>query len=446
MKKRYAALLLGSLVIVAMLVAACAPAATPAPEEEPMEEPAAEPMEEPTAEPMEEPTAEPMEEPAEEMMMPEECAEEGACAIYAPGEPIRLGFAGPLSGDVSAFGQDVSQAIQTALADFGEFEGHAIEVDIQDDLGTPEGGAQVANKFAADPTIVAVVGHMFSGATNAAMPVYEDVLIPMVSPSATRIDLTQQGYAVFNRVVASDLFQGDLAAGFLYNNLGARKLALIHDGGAYGQGLAERTEEVFIGLGGEVVAFEAITVGETDYSAVLTGISALAPDAIFFGGYTGEGAILVNQRGGVGLGGIPFLSDDGIYGTQFVELAAANAEGSYCTSAAEPEESDAKAVFDAAYEEQWGVAAGELSPYSWHGYDATMVALEAIKKVAIVGDDGTVYIPRAALVEAVRATSGYQGLTGEITCDENGDCKRGGFAVYQVQDGVWVELPEDFAP
>ncbi len=372
--------------------------------------------------------------------VPEACQEEGACAVYAEGEPIRIGFAGPMSGDISAFGQDASQAIQLALEDVGEFEGFTFEMDAQDDMGTPEGGAQVANKFVSDPTIVAVVGHQFSGATNAAMPIYEDANIPMVSPSATRIDLTTLGSKVFNRVVASDAFQGDLAADFFYNDLGVRKLAIIHDGGAYGQGLAERTREVFTGLGGEVVAFEAITVGETDYSAVLTSIAALGPEAIFFGGYTGEGAVLVNQRGGVGLGEIPFVSDDGVYGTQFIDLAGANAEGVYCTSAAEPPASTAKDDFDARYEEKFGVAAGALSPYSWFAYDSTMVIIEAIKKVAIVSG-GKLYIPRAALVEAVRATSGYAGLTGDITCDATGECKRGGFAVYQVQNGEWVELP-----
>jgi branched-chain amino acid transport system substrate-binding protein len=380
--------------------------------------------------------------------IPEECLAEGsedevdpsACAVYAADEPIRIGFAGPMSGDISAFGTDASQAIELALADVGEFEGHTFEVDAQDDTGSAEGGAQVANLFASDPTIVAVVGHQFSGATNAAMPIYEDVSIPMVSPSATRIDLTQQGYSVFNRVVASDTFQGELAANFLYNELGARNVALIHDQGAYGQALAQRTQEVFEGLGGTVVAFEAITVGETDYTPVLAAIAALEPDAIFFGGYTGEGAVLANQRGGVGLGEIPFLSDDGIYGSQFIELAGENSEGVFCTSAGIPPDSAAKADFDTRYEEQFGVATGALSPYSWYAYDATNVIVAAIKDVAIVSGD-TLYVPRAALVERVRATSNFEGITGTFTCDDTGECSVGGFAVFEVQDGAWVQVP-----
>jgi branched-chain amino acid transport system substrate-binding protein len=403
-----------ALLVAAMVLAACAPA-----------------TEQPTAEATEEAAA-----------VPAECAEAGACAVFAPGEPIVIGMAGPMSGDISAFGTDVSQAAQLAAEDAGELEGHPFVVNSQDDQGTPEGGAAVANLFVSDPSVVAVAGHMFSGATNAAMPIYETARIAMASPSATRIDLTQQGFTVFNRVVGNDKFQGALAAEFIYNTLGARKLALIHDGGAYGQALAERTRDVFTELGGEVVALEAITVGETDYSGVLTAIAALNPDALFFGGYTGEGAVLANQRGAVGLGEIPFVSDDGIYGTQFIDLAGANAEGVYCTSAGTPAASEAKAAFDAAYEERWGIATGQLSPYSWYGYDAANVLIAAIKQVAIVGGDGNLYIPREALIAAVRGTSGFEGISSTITCDATGECSDAGFSVYQVQDGAWVELPK----
>lgn len=418
MKKAF---LIGLVMLVAVFVlAACAPA---------------------TEQPAEEATEEPVEEATEEAAaVPAECTEAGACAVFAPGEPIVIGMAGPLSGDISAFGTDVSQAVQLAAEDAGELEGHAFVVNSQDDQGTPEGGAAVANLFASNPSIVGVVGHMFSGATNAAMPIYETARVAMSSPSATRIDLTQQGFTVFNRVVGNDKFQGALAAEFIYNTLGARKLALIHDGGAYGQALAERTRDVFTELGGEVVAFEAITVGETDYSGVLTAIAAVQPDSLFFGGYTGEGAVLANQRGAVGLGEIPFVSDDGIYGTQFIDLAGANAEGVYCTSAGTPVASDTKAAFDAAYEARWGIATGQLSPYSWYGYDAASVLIAAVKQVAVAADDGNLYVPREALVAAMRGTSGYEGITSTITCDATGECSDAGFAVYQVQDGAWVEL------
>jgi branched-chain amino acid transport system substrate-binding protein len=370
--------------------------------------------------------------------MPAACATENACAVFAAGEPIHIGVGAPMTGDVSAFGIDASQSAMLAAKDAGAFEGHAFELVVEDDQGTPEGGAAVAQKFAADTTIVAVMGHSFSGATNAAMPIYETALLPMMSESATRIDLSTLGNKSFNRVVASDAFQGELAANFAYTDLSAKKLAVIHDGSPYGQGLAERARDVFKELGGEVVAFEAITVGELDYSAVLTKISALEPDAVYFGGYTGEAAVLANNRAADAiLSKKPFMSGDGIFGSQFIDLAGDNATGIFTTNAAEPADSDAKTAFDAAYKTAYGKDAGELSGYTWTSYDATMVLIEAIKKVAVVAGD-KLYIPRQALMDAVRGTTGYKGLTGEVNCDANGECSKGGFGVFVVEGGKWV--------
>jgi branched-chain amino acid transport system substrate-binding protein len=425
MKRSY--LIFSVVLIAVMFLAACGPAKTPVATEAPVTE----------APVTEAPVAGP----------PAVCASDaGGCAIFAPGAPIKIGFAGPMSGDVSAFGIDASQGIDIALTDAGLYEGHAFVQDAQDDQASPEVGATVAQLFASDPTIVGIVGHLFSGATNAAMPIYEGAYLPMVSPSATRIDLTQQGNTVFNRIVGNDKAQGELAANFIYTNLGLRKVAIVHDGGAYGLGLAERTRDVFTTLGGEVVQFQGIDTGLADYSTVLADIASKSPEALFFGGYTGEAAVIANQMAGAGMAGVTLVSDDGIYGSQFVDLAGANSEGVYATSAGRPAGSTAVAEFDAKYLAAYGVATGTLSPYSWYSYTAAGVLIAAVEGVGIVGTDGNLYIPRAALVAAVRGTSGFQSLIGVITCDPTGECGQGGFAVYKVENGTWVELPGDFRP
>ena len=117
----------------------------------------------------------------------------------------------------------------------------------------------------------------------------------MMSPSATNPDLTKAGSKVFNRLVFTDAFQGKSAAEYLFNTLKFTKLAIIHDGQAYGQGLAQVVNDTFKGLGGEVVAFQAITPGESDYTAILADIASKKPQAIFFGGYVAEGVVLVNE-------------------------------------------------------------------------------------------------------------------------------------------------------
>jgi branched-chain amino acid transport system substrate-binding protein len=379
--------------------------------------------------------------------MPDGCqTDTKVCAAFKSGETIKIGFAGPMSGGNSSFGIDASEGIDIALKDAGEFEGHTFTQVPQDDEASPEVAATVAQKLVSDPQVVAVVGHLFSGATKAAMPTYHEANVVMASPSATAIELTTlPDAAVFNRIVGNDKFQGELAANFLYTNLGVKKIAVIHDGGAYGQALAERTRDVFTGLGGEVVSFQAITTNETDYSAVLTDVAAHAPEAIFYGGYTNEANVIVRNMATAKMD-IPFVSDDGIYGTQFIDLSGDSATGVYCTSAGSPAASDARSSFDTKFMDAYGVAAGSQSPYSWYSYDAATVIVNAIKKVAIVGSDGNLYIPRADLVKAVRATSVYQGITGDVTCDANGECSNAGFSVYQVQDGAWVELTKDFKP
>ncbi len=232
-----------------------------------------------------------------------ECTDPIGCAVIEPGQTIKIGMGAPMTGDNAAFGQDISQAARIAVSDAGQFQGFEFELVAEDDGGTPEGGAAVANKLVADPTVVAIAGHIFSGATTAAMPIYEAAGLPMMSPSATNPPLTQSGSTVFNRCVFTDAAQGKFAAAYLYNKLNIRKLAIMHDGQSYGQGLAEVVQTEITALGAEVVSFQAITPGEADYSAVLADIASKSPEAIFYGGYTAEAVVIVNQMKQSGLEG-----------------------------------------------------------------------------------------------------------------------------------------------
>jgi len=370
---------------------------------------------------------------------PEACASDDfGCAVIEPGSPIKIGMGAPMTGDNAQFGIDISQGAMIALEDAGELEGFTFELVAEDDGGTPEGGAAVANKLVSDPAVVAIAGHIFSGATDAAMPIYEEAGLPMMSPSATNPPLTQKGSKVFNRLVFTDAAQGRFAAEYLYNTLGFRKLAVMHDGQAYGQGLAEVVRDEFTALGGEVVSFDAITPGESDYSAVLADVASKGPEAIYYGGYVAEAVVVVNQMKQSGLTGVTFFGCDGTFGQDFLDRTAANGEGAYATALI-PAASDAKTKFDATYLEKYGTEAGKLSPYSWTAYDSAAVLAAAVKQVAILGDDGNLYIPRGALVAAVRGISGYTGLSGTVTCDETGECSASGPTFYQDQGGVWVE-------
>jgi branched-chain amino acid transport system substrate-binding protein len=359
------------------------------------------------------------------------------CAVIKAGQTVKIGMGAPMTGDNAAFGKDISSAAMIAVTDAGKFQGFSFELDAQDDGGTAEGGASVANKFVSDPQIVAIEGHIFSGATKAAIPIYEAAGFPMMSPSATNPALTTTGSKVFNRDVFTDAAQGKFAAAYLYNKLNVKNLAIMHDGQAYGQGLAQVVSDQFKALGGTVVAFEAITPGQSDYSAPLADIASKKPDALFYGGYTAEAVVVVNQMKAAGLTNTIFFGDDGTFGQDFLDRTAANGEGAYSTSLI-PLDSPAKVTFDAAYLAAYGQPAGKLSPYSWTAYDAMAVLIRAIESVAVLSSDGNLYIPRAALVAAVRATSNYHGLSGVISCDATGECSASG-PVFQVdKGGKWV--------
>ncbi len=250
MKRLY--FVFAAVLVASMVLAACGTAATPTAAPAPATQAPAAPVLLPTA------TAAPV------AAVPAVCGTDAiGCAVFKPGQTVKIGMGAPMTGDNAAFGQDISQAAKIAVSDAGSFQGFSFELVAQDDGGTAEGGAAVANKLVADPQVVAIAGHIFSGATKAAMPIYEAASIPMMSPSATNPALTTTGSKVFNRCVFTDAAQGKFAAAYLYNKLGIKNLAIMHDGQAYGQGLAQVVNDQFTGLGGKVVAFQAITPGES---------------------------------------------------------------------------------------------------------------------------------------------------------------------------------------
>jgi len=365
-----------------------------------------------------------------------DCQDAWGCAEFKKGESVKVAYVGPMTGDYSAFGTDIARGAELALGENPTIKGFDVELVVEDTQGTPEQGAAVANKLSADPKVIAIDGHTFSGSTEVAIPIYGDAGIVMVSPSATNPPLTTLGSAVFNRVVFTDKQQGDAAAKYIYDQLGVRKMAIMHDGGAYGQGLAELTSDAFKALGGEVVDEEPITPGETDYSAPLASIAATEPELIYFGGYSAEGAVLATQMAAAGLEGVYFFGCDGTYGADYLDLAGDAAEGTFSTYVPIPK-SDAFTKFQQDYQAAYGDPEGKLSPYGPHGHDAMAVILAAANKVAIE-DGSSLIIPRKALADAVRATSDLSGLTGSITCSDTGECAAPAILFMVVQNGEWV--------
>jgi len=427
------------LMVASMLISACAPAA-------PTDEPAA-PTDVPAVAPTEAPP-EPTEEPAEAGIYMGMTAEELMAAGYvviAPGETIRIGQSTGLTGPIPDPGLDIAQAAELAVDDLnaaGGFEGHDWELVTEDGACDGDAATVVGNKFAADPSIVAIQGGMCTGETLALVPILSQARIPFVSASSTNPAVTSEECDVCNRVALSDKLQADVDAGYIYDVLGIRNVALMHDNGDYGLGLAELFQDAFNAQGGSIVDFQGVQVGDTDFRPVLTLVAASQPELIFFGGYSTEAGLITLQMDEVGLVDAIFFSDDGAYTAQYLDTAAAAAEGAYASFVSGDEVAEANAAFDAAYEEKYGVAPDDLGPFHGQAYDAMNLIAEAIMSVAVTDDAGEGYliIEREAVVTAVRSTKGLQGLMGYMVCSAIGDCGAGGIQIFQVQEGAWVQV------
>jgi branched-chain amino acid transport system substrate-binding protein len=343
---------------------------------------------------------------------------------------IKIGVAGPLSGDLASYGIPTTRAAELVVAKVnaaGGVNGSMIELVIEDDVCQPEIAANTAAKLVGDG-VVAVIGHICSGATKAAMGTYLDSDLLAISPSATNPPLTQSGdYPNFFRTIAPDDAQALVEVQFAYDQ-GYKKIAVIHDKGDYGKGFAEFCK-TYIEVDGkaEIVLYEGITPGAVDYTAIINKLASSGADALIFGGYHPEASKLITQMKKKDMN-IAFLSDDGVKDDTFIKVAGDYAEGVYATGPVDtnsnPLAIEAVAAHQAKYNEDPGA-------FFLNAYAATLALINAIDVA-----DSTEY---ADLTKALRS-SYVETPLGSISFDAKGDAIGVGFAIYQVQNGEYVEL------
>lgn len=413
MSKRLFALF-ALLTVASLLLAACGggAAATPAAEEPAAEEPAGE-------------------------AAAFECTDAIGCVDVAPGDPIHIAWIQTVTGATAPLGSTNVRGAEVALNDVDfTLLGHPIQWDGEDSLCSAEGGQAAGAKIASDPTVVAIVGTTCSGEARGAMPLIADAGMVMISPSNTNPDLTNPDHPDHHpgylRTAHNDLFQGRIAAEFAYNELGVTSAATIHDGSPYAESLQAVFAQVFQELGGTITAQEAVNVGDTDMTGVLTSIATGAPQIIYFPIFEPEGNFIADQACSVaGLEGVALMGADGLLTSTFPAAAGSCAVGMYLSGpyVAASSMSDFLDKYNSLFGE--GPAAG----FAPHSYDAMNMILGAIEAVATVDADGTVHVPRQALRDALYGTAGFSGLTGSLTCDANGDCATGeALGVFQISE------------
>ena len=371
---------------------------------------------------------------------PSDVAAGSTVTVAADGEVV-IGLAVGLSGEgIAPLGIDIQRGAELALEDrptvtVGGTE-FTVSLDVQDDQCSADGGQAVANRFAADASIVAVVGPMCSSACRSAAPIFDAAGFTSVSPSCTAPDLVTSGYTSFNRSVVSDAFQGAIAAQYIYDVLGVRSIATIHDGSPYGEGLVAVVTENFEALGGEVVFADSVAVGDTDFRGLLDDVAQEEPELIYFGGFPAEAARLIQQRADAGLEDTIFFGADGINGTEVINLAGDAAEGIYSTKAI-PASSQALTDFLARYVETYGEE--PPAPYNATGYDAVNILLDAVEATGTV-ENGSLVVSREAISEYVRTLSNFQGLTGVLNAVGDGDTSVSDIGIFEVINGEFVQL------
>lgn len=341
-----------------------------------------------------------------------------------------LGVAGAHSGDLASYGLPTVNAAKLAAAKInaaGGVNGAMVEVVAQDDQCKPELATNAATKMLSD-SVKIVLGHTCSGATKAALPIYLDGKIVVMSPSATNPPLTQSGeYPNFFRTIAPDDAQASLEVKFA-KSLGLKKVAVIHDKGDYGKGFAMFCKQ-FIDADADIeaVLFEGVTPGAVDYSAVVQKIKGSGADGVVFGGYHPEASKIVTGMRKKGLE-IPFLSDDGVKDETFIKVAGKYAEGVYATG---PRDFSTNPIYQEAVAAHKAEFNADPGPFFPEAYSAALALLNAVKVAGSTDYD--------AVVNALH-TSYVETAVGKIKFDGKGDAEGVGFSVYQVKDGKYTQV------
>lgn len=417
MKRLFA--LFSVLIIASLLAAACAPAPTPTPTPPPA------PATPTPAPPVATPTP-PFKPPTDPI----------GVVVIKPGEPIHIAYWFVISGPDASLGEDTKRGVEIAIEDKGgKLLDHPIKLTGQDSGCNAEGGQAAATKIAADPTVVVAIGSNCSSEAKPGVPILWKAGISTISPSNTAPFLTdpKRGpeYDGYLRTAHNDKVQGAVAAQFAYAQLKVTKAATIHDGSPYAEQLANVFAETFKKLGGTITAQEAVDPKDTDMRPVLTKIAATKPEFLYYPIFIAAGGhITVQAKKVAGMEKVILMGADGMFSPDFYKAAGEAAIGMYHSS---PDFS----AFAAGYKDfldkhQKKYGQKPLAPFHAHAYDAAMIAFAAIEKVAVKAPDGTLYIGRKALRDALYATKNFTGLTGTLTCDAYGDCADPHIAIYKT--------------
>ncbi len=360
-----------------------------------------------------------------------------ACAAPQPKGEVIVYAAAPLSGWQADGGQTVvggARLMAERVNEAGGLLGYRVKVIAVDDEADSEVAVTVAEQVQAaierGDRVLGVVGHYNSGQSLAAMEIYKDLPIIVVTPTASDVTLTQRGYRNFFRVNANDAAQGPVDARFLVHELVVNRIAVVHADNEYGRGLADQMVAALRAEGVEPAAVIEIPEGAPTQAAAVREIQSVQPDAVFLAAYETEGYVLLPELREAGVT-VPFMASDGCFLYEFIDGSGPAAEGAY-VSGITP---DSGLVADSKWwEEYQELEARNPGTYSVAGYSAMEVLVEGVKKAGAFS--------ASELAEAIRGLD-FQSLVGRISYDAAGDLREQTIYIFQVRNGEFVQVFSD---
>ncbi len=345
---------------------------------------------------------------------------------------VKIGHVGPTSGGIAHLGKDNENGARLAIEELNTqnivIGGRKAKFELvaEDDAGDPKQGSAVAQKLC-DMKVAGIVGHLNSGTTIPAAKIYNDCGIPHVTPSATNPSLTKPGYKTTYRIIANDLALGAGLAFYAADALKLKRVAVIDDRTAYGQGVAEVFKKTAVTKGITVVDEQFTTDKASDFMSILTSIKSKNPDAVFFGGMDAVAGPMLRQMEQLGMTNVKYFGGDGICSAELIKLTAGakTLNGVFCAEGgASLDKMPGGAAFKKKFTERFKA---DIQLYAPATYDATYLLVDAMKRANSI--DPKVYIP--ALL-----ASNFKGVTGSISFEPNGELKNPAMTLYTFADGT----------
>jgi len=342
---------------------------------------------------------------------------------------IKLGVAGPLTGVHGAIGEQGKNGAIIAVEEWnakGGVLGKKIEIVWGDDQGDPKQAVAVAHKFV-NEGVVGVIGHFNSSCSIPASTIYHEGKVVQITPASTNPQFTERGLWNVFRACGRDDQQGSVAAAFIAMKLKRSRIAVLHDKTTYGQGLADATVKALEKAKVKPVYYGGITQGERDYRPVLTAVRQNNPEVLFYGGVYPEAILLTKQMRELGMKAV-FVSGDGLWWKEYIEIAGRDAEGAFITFT--PDQAKIKKAQGVIkkHKEKFGSDVGAYTVYS---YVAANMLLDTI--AATKSTDG----PK--LAEHIRKTK-WKTALGPIQFDKKGDVLVSPYVVWEVKNGKFVQV------